>query len=61
MYFGHFKGLGVFSSFYRLEGILVIFKVSEGILFFFKEVFWPFLGFGGISIIIKVSRVFGHF
>ena len=37
---GHFKGLGVFSSFYRFEGILVIFR--------FQEYFGHFLGLGGV-------------
>ena len=62
MYFGHFKGLGVFSSgnFLGFKGILVIFQ--------FQRVFWPFLGFGGnfvifigfrsISVIIKVLGYF---
>ena len=62
MYFGHFKGLGVFSSgnFLGFGGIFGHFLVLGGILAIFR--FWRhfchFIGFRSISIIIKVLGYF---
>ena len=44
MYLGHFKGLGVFYSFYRFEGFF----------FFFQGYFGNFLGSGDILVIFYV-------
>ena len=44
VYLDHFKGLGVLSSLYRFEGILVIFR--------FQGYSGHFLGLGGILVIL---------